>query len=125
VDIVLANEDEARVFTGKKDPRQALEELARRCAISVVKCGDRGSFIQDGSTRVEIKPITVQAVDSTGAGDLYAAGFLYGLMTGCTLEVSGRMGSCVGGKVVEVIGAKMHERKWEEVDGLIKSCRVP
>ncbi len=56
-----------------------------------------------------------QAVDTTGAGDLYAAGFLFGLIQGYALSVCGRIGSLLSGKVVEVIGAKLDEEKWREV----------
>jgi sugar/nucleoside kinase (ribokinase family) len=124
VDIVLANEDEARTFTKKEDPREALAEIAKRCKIAVVKCGEKGSYIQHRSRQFRIDPIPIKAVDSTGAGDLYAAGFMYGLMNGHSVDVSGKMGSCVGGKVVEVIGAKMHDQKWEEIAGLIQHCVV-
>ena len=122
VDIVLANEDEARTLTGKKDPREALREIAGYSKIAVVKCGEKGSFIQYGSHQYQIDPISIKAVDTTGAGDLYAAGFLYGLMNGFPLDIAGKMGACVGGKVVEVIGAKMHDKKWSEIRGLIKGC---
>lgn len=122
VDIVLANEDEARTFTDREDPREALAEIAKRCKIAVVKCGARGSYIQHESRQYRIDPISIEAIDTTGAGDLYAAGFMYGLMNGHSVEISGKMGSCVGGKVVEVIGAKMHDHKWKEIGGLIQSC---
>ncbi len=122
VDIVLANEDEARTFTGKENPREALREIAKQCRIAVVKCGESGSFIQHESQQYRIEPISIQALDTTGAGDLYAAGFMYGLMNGYSVEISGKMGACVGGKVVEVIGAKMNDQKWNEVSGLIQSC---
>jgi sugar/nucleoside kinase (ribokinase family) len=124
VDVVLANEDEARTFTKREDPREALAEIAKRCKIAVVKCGEKGSYIQHRSRQFRIDPISIKAIDSTGAGDLYAAGFMYGLMNGYSVEVSGKMGSCVGGKVVEVIGAKMHDQKWEEIAGLIQRCVV-
>lgn len=125
VDIVLANEDEARTLTHKQDPREALQEMAGFCKIAVVKCGEKGSFIQNNQTQYRIEPISIKALDTTGAGDLYAAGFLYGLMNGYPLDVAGNMGACVGGKVVEVIGAKMHEKKWGEVRGLISGCVPP
>jgi sugar/nucleoside kinase (ribokinase family) len=125
VDIVLANEDEARTFTGSEDPREALAEIAKRCKIAVVKCGEKGSYIQHESRQYRIDPISIEAIDTTGAGDLYAAGFMYGLMSGHSVEISGKMGSCVGGKVVEVIGAKMHEHKWNEIDRLIQGCVLP
>jgi sugar/nucleoside kinase (ribokinase family) len=58
-------------------------------------------------------------VDTTGAGDLYAAGFLYGLIQDYPLAVCGRIGSLLSGKVVEVVGAKLAEAQWREVEAAL------
>jgi sugar/nucleoside kinase (ribokinase family) len=111
VDIVFANEEEARAFTGKS-PREALTEIATVCSIAVVKTGAEGSLIQAGDEFVKIKAISANSVDTTGAGDIYAAGFLYGLAQGWSLTKAGKAGSLLAGKVVEVIGAKIPEYQW-------------
>ena len=106
IDIVFANEEEARAFTGK-EPEQALIHIADHCDIAVVKIGKEGSFIKSGSESVLVKPRLANCIDTTGAGDLYAAGFLYGLANGYSLDICGKIGSLVSGNVVEVLGAKM------------------
>jgi sugar/nucleoside kinase (ribokinase family) len=85
----------------------------------VVKCGSDGSIIQQKGNQYGIEPETSRAVDTTGAGDLYAAGFFYGLMNGYPLDMCGKLGSILGGKVVEIIGARMSEKKWEEINTFI------
>ncbi|HLP62291.1 MAG TPA: PfkB family carbohydrate kinase, partial [Candidatus Deferrimicrobium sp.] len=120
VDIVFANEEEAKSFTGKNDPQEALVDIAEKCRIAVVKIGKEGSLIKAGCRQYNIPPITAAAVDTTGAGDLYAAGFFYGLTCGHSLDICGKIGSITSGKIVEVVGAKMDDRKWQEVIHLAK-----
>jgi len=81
VDIVFANEEEAMSLTGK-NPEDALIEIAEMCSIAVVKLGARGSLIKSGDCVVNIDAISAKSIDTTGAGDLYAAGFLSGLIKG-------------------------------------------
>jgi sugar/nucleoside kinase (ribokinase family) len=119
VDIVFANEDEAKAFTGITDPEAALVEIAKNCKIAVVKIGAEGSLIKEGKNLYRIPPIEADAIDTTGAGDLYQAGFFYGLCKGYSLDICGRFGSITAGKTVEVMGAKMGEEKWGEVEDLI------
>ncbi len=119
VDIVFANEDESMAFSGENSPAEALVTISPRCRIAVVKLGKNGSLIKHKEERHEIGCIPAKAVDTTGAGDLYAAGFLYGLIQGYALPVCGRIGSLLSGKVVEVIGAKLDEAKWKEVEAAL------
>jgi sugar/nucleoside kinase (ribokinase family) len=119
VDIVFANEDESMAFSGKDSPHEALVSISPQCRIAVVKLGKKGSLIKHKDERHEIECIPAVAVDTTGAGDLYAAGFLYGLIREYPLPVCGRIGSLLSGKVVEVIGAKLDEAKWKEVEAAL------
>lgn len=119
VDIVFANEAEAMAFTGE-EPRPALDVLARYCEIAIVKTGSEGSMVRSGDTVYTIKPYPAKAVDATGAGDIYAAGFLYGHACGWTPDRCGDLGSYIAGKVVSVIGPKLSEAQWEEVKLKIK-----
>ncbi len=114
VDIVFANEEEARSFTGK-EPEEALIHISEHCEIAVVKIGKEGSYIKSGSNSVKVMPRLAECIDTTGAGDLYAAGFLYGLANGYPHEICGKIGSLVSAKVVEVIGAKMTDEVWNEI----------
>jgi sugar/nucleoside kinase (ribokinase family) len=119
VDIVFANEDESMAFSGEKTPHEALVSISPQCRIAVVKLGKKGSLVKRRDERHEIGCIPAQAVDTTGAGDLYAAGFLYGLIREYPLAVCGRIGSLLSGKVVEVVGAKLDESQWQEVEAAL------
>jgi sugar/nucleoside kinase (ribokinase family) len=119
VDIVFANEDEARSLTGL-EPAEALEQLAGMCETAVVKIGREGSLARSGNLKVEIGVIDVNCIDTTGAGDLYAAGFLYGIVHEFPLEKCGRIGAILAGKVIEIIGPKLDETGWKAAKGLIK-----
>jgi sugar/nucleoside kinase (ribokinase family) len=118
VDIVFANEEEAKAFTGK-DPREALLEIGGKCGIAVVKTGSEGSMIKKGDDIHDIGIIAVTPVDTTGAGDLYASGFLYGLATDKPLFDCGRIGALLAGNVIEFMGSKMPEERWIEILGQI------
>jgi sugar/nucleoside kinase (ribokinase family) len=120
VDIVFANEEEARSLTGL-EPREALDELAKLCSIAVVKVGKEGSIVKNGNSKFEIGIIPVKSLDTTGAGDLYASGFLYGLVNGYDLAKCGRIGAILAGKVIENIGPKIDEEGWLVVRKMIQS----
>ncbi len=119
VDIVFANEEEARAFTGK-EPYEALNEIADKCSIAIVKIGKDGSYIKSGNEIVQVKPRLANCIDTTGAGDLYAAGFLFGFANNLSLEICGKIGSLVSGNVVEVLGAKMTDEVWAQIHADIK-----
>ena len=119
VDIVFANESEAKAFT-KREPREALDELARHCKIAVVKVGKDGSMVKQGDEYHYIEPWPAATIDATGAGDTYAAGFLYAHSMGLPLKVCGEIGSIIAAKVVEVIGTKIDVPRWKEAKTAIK-----
>jgi sugar/nucleoside kinase (ribokinase family) len=119
VDIVFANEEEAMAFSGKNSPQEALVTISPQCRIAVVKLGKNGSLIRQNDEHHRIGSIPAKAVDTTGAGDLYAAGFLYGLIHSYPLPVCGNIGALLSGKVVEVVGAKLDEQKWQEVEAVL------
>ena len=119
VDIVFANESESRSFTHKA-PEDALDSLAEVCKIAVVKVGAEGSFVKSGNLKYKIAPCPAKAVDATGAGDTFAAGFLYGYSCGLPLDVCGKIGSLASSKVVEIIGTKMDSATWDEIRSGIK-----
>jgi sugar/nucleoside kinase (ribokinase family) len=116
VDILIANEDEARAFTGQDDERAALEVLAAQAEFAVVKLGARGSLISHGGRVVAVPPQGEGGVvDTTGAGDLWASGFLYGLVQGLPLEQCGRLASRCGYEVCRVLGASIPEEGWQRI----------
>lgn len=114
VDIVFANEEEAKAFTGK-EPKKALNDIAQITDIAIVKVGSKGSMIKQGDTTTYISPIKAHSVDTTGAGDLYASGFLYGMANNLGFKKAGSLGSLLAGTVIEVVGAKFGEDKWQEI----------
>jgi len=114
VDIVFANEEEAIALTGKQ-PEEALDAISEMCNIAVVKLGAQGSLIKTGDRIVKIEAIKVKSIDTTGAGDIYASGFLYALSENLDLGIAGKIGSLLAGTVVEVIGAKIPEKTWEQL----------
>ncbi len=112
VDIVFANEEEAYSFTGK-NPIEALDEIASMCELAIVKIGKEGSLIKKGEEVIRISPVLANAVDTTGAGDSFAAGFFYGLTKGYSLQKCGNIASFISAKVVEVMGPNLPENVWE------------
>jgi sugar/nucleoside kinase (ribokinase family) len=114
VDIVLANEDEARAYTGLGET-ESLEHFAAKVETAVVKRGKHGALIGRGKDRVEVDAHLVKAIDTTGAGDLWASGFLYGLNHGLSLENSANLASKIGSEVVQVLGAVIPPEGWTRV----------
>lgn len=120
VDIVFVNEDEAYAFTGKRE-REALHALCELCDIAVVKLGERGSLIKfDGAVHV-VDPHPVAVVNTNGAGDMYAAGFLHGLAHGHSIDSVGKVASHVAALVVASPGARIHERHHEQLKDVLKN----
>lgn len=114
VDIVFANEDEARAFTGKA-PSEALEAISEHVHIAVVKTGKEGSLVKSADRAFRVPARKANCIDTTGAGDLYATGFLFGMACELPLESCGEIASLVAGRVVEVLGAKIPDIVWEEI----------
>lgn len=120
VDILIANEDEARAYTGQTDPLAALAGLSENVTIAALKVGALGSYLSHAGEVTRVQPQTgCTAVDTTGAGDLWAAGFLYGLVNGYSLDRCGALGSACGYEVCQVIGAKIPNAGWERIRTLL------
>lgn len=113
IDIIFANEEEAKSLT-MKDAEESLNCIADKVEIAVVKIGKKGSLIKRGEDVVKIGCNKVNVIDTTGAGDMYAAGFLYGLINDYSLERCGTIGNHLAESIIQVIGAKMDENRWEE-----------
>lgn len=118
IDIVFANEEESKALTGLA-PEEALNSIAERCEIAVVKVGKEGSLIKHNGQTIHIEAIAANAIDTTGAGDMYASGFLYGISSGLSIDKAGRIGSLLAGNVIEVMGAKMDESRWGKIKSLL------
>jgi sugar/nucleoside kinase (ribokinase family) len=121
VDILMANEDEALAYTGYSDEIKALKSMAENTRIAVLKVGKRGSFIAHDGKIIKVEPMgDGEAVDTTGAGDLWASGFLFGLVNGFSLEKCGKLGSACGYEVCQVIGANISEQGWQRIRKLLE-----
>lgn len=100
VDILFANEEEAKAFTGL-EPEKALKTMSKMVDISIIKTGRSGSLVKRGKEIARIGIIPVTPVDTTGAGDLYASGFLFGIANGQSLQRCGELGAMLAGNVIE------------------------
>lgn len=107
VDLVFCNQDEACAFAERDDVGAAIDVIRGLGADAAVTLGKRGSVIARDGARVEVPPEPVTPVDSTGAGDLYAAGVLAGLCQGKPIEEAGAMGSKMAAQVLAVHGARI------------------
>lgn len=121
VDIVFSNEEEARAFTGEI-PERALETISRKCSIAVVKLGAKGACIKKGGQLFHTDAVMVEKVlDTTGAGDYFSAGFLYGLTVGASLAKCGMIGALLASHVIQVVGTTLPDEKWNEIKLNIKA----
>lgn len=114
-DMVFANEEEARAFTGK-EPREALDELAQLCHLAVVKVGKDGAMARCGENFATQTAMSVnQVVDTTAAGDFFAAGFLYAHALDRDLQACLYAGSILSGHVIQIIGSKLSDEVWQNI----------
>lgn len=114
VDILFANEEEAKAFTGKA-PSEALDEIASMCHTAIVKVGRKGSFVKSNGKVWEIGISEHKTVDSTGAGDFYAAGFLYGIAAGHDVCTAANIGKLLSGNIVSVVGVRLTDKQWAKI----------
>lgn len=112
VDILFANEEEIKALNGKA-PEEAAREIGPEVELAVIKMGAEGSFCYSKGELIRVGVRPSRPIDTTGAGDLYAAGFLYGHMNGYSVQNCGKIGAILSGRVIELIGAKMDEATWE------------
>lgn len=108
VNVLFANEEEAEIFTNESDYMKSLKKISGMVDVAIVKIGSRGSVVKFRNKIIKIKPYYAEAIDTTGAGDMYAAGFLYGLSQRFSLERSGKIASFLSSRVVEQIGARLN-----------------
>jgi sugar/nucleoside kinase (ribokinase family) len=106
VDIVFANERELAALTGFDDFEAGAEAVRGQVEIAVLTRGEHGSVILRGAERVEVAAEPTEVIDTTGAGDAYAAGFMAGLVAGEPLAVCGRWGARAAAETISQIGAR-------------------
>ncbi|MCX5900009.1 MAG: adenosine kinase [Proteobacteria bacterium] len=106
VDLLFCNAQEARALSDTGTNDEALKALAAMCPAIALTDGGSGSLLHFGGETLHVKPCAVSAVDTTGAGDSYAAGLLYGLTNGCSLAASGAIASLFSSRVVAQLGPR-------------------
>lgn len=117
VDLLLCNDEEAAAFTGNDDVEENIAFLVSLVSIAVIKMGKDGSLISSSPGEVIRIPAVAElpVVDTTAAGDHYAAGFFFGLSRGESLERCGIYGAYLGGAVAGVAGSRLTEAQWEKI----------
>ena len=120
VDLIFCNEHEAMDFTGKENLNDAREDLKKYAKSFVITLGKNGAMIWDGTMFIDIEPHQVEAVDSNGAGDMFAGAFLYGITNGHTYAGAGALASLASSKVVSQYGPRL---EWTQAKDVLKSLK--
>ena len=120
VDMLFCNEEEAKIYTGKDNLMEARQVLKKDAKRFVITQGSNGALIYDGDTFIDIEPYEVKAVDTNGAGDMYAGAFLYGITNGMGYAGAGKLASLAGSRVVAQYGPRL---EWHEMQELLKKVK--
>lgn len=120
VDLLFCNEKEAKIYTGKDNLKEAREALKKEAKRFVITQGANGAMIYDGDTFIDIEPYDVNAVDTNGAGDMYAGAFLYGITNGMGFAGAGKLASLAGSKVVSQFGPRL---KWHQMQEILNEAK--
>jgi Sugar kinases, ribokinase family len=121
-DIVFANSEEARYLFDNYDAAECCKSMGKLCDVAIVKNGIKGSYISDHRKLISV-PVSGSSspVDTTGAGDTYAAGFLYGIAKGYDTEKSGAIASYLAGEIISILGAQFPSTKSAEIKKYLES----
>lgn len=122
-DLVFCNENEALCYTGANNVEQAIELLSSECPNVVVTLGSRGAIVKWEGKIYSIPSYPAKPVDTTGAGDCFAGGFMYGIITTGNPVIAGHLASAVGAKVVSQLGARIAGDLTELRDKILKEVR--
>ena len=120
VDILFANASEAEAFTGLP-AQEAVKALEKQVDVALVTLGKEGSLIGSHGQFYHVDAEGGKPVDTTGAGDNFAAGFLYGQSVGASLVQSAQIGSMLSGYVIDVVGPQVPADKWEQIKLKVKA----
>ncbi|MDR2138903.1 MAG: adenosine kinase [Tannerella sp.] len=114
VRILFSNESEAEAYTGLP-AGEAVQKISEQVDISVVTIGSKGALVGSSEGVIAVPASGGNPVDTTGAGDNFAAGFLYGLSVNASLEQSAQVGALLAGHVIETIGPQIPDDRWEQI----------
>jgi sugar/nucleoside kinase (ribokinase family) len=122
VDLLFCNLDEARSLTGIEDTIDCAREIHRHAPNVALTLGPNGSILMHEGEVIAIEGVSTEAIDTTGAGDMYAAGLLFGITSGLTWKQAGHLGSHAAGRIVAQLGARLANRfSPTEIDALMQS----
>jgi sugar/nucleoside kinase (ribokinase family) len=107
VDLFFCNEEEAKSLTGKTDPLECASEIHQHAENVALTLGEKGSLVVHGGETFPIEGAAVDAIDTTGAGDMYAAGILYGITNGMSWPQAGHLASQAASRIVAQLGARI------------------
>jgi sugar/nucleoside kinase (ribokinase family) len=117
IDLLFCNESEAMAYVGTHQLSVAREELKKIAKTFVITRGENGAVIFDGDTFIDIEPYPVKALDTNGAGDMFAGAFLYGITHGQSYAASGKLASLASSKVVTQYGPRL---KWHQTQEIVQ-----
>ncbi|MCO6358377.1 adenosine kinase [Roseivirga pacifica] len=120
VDLLFCNEEEAMAFTETTDVLAAREALKKEAKQFVITQGENGAIIFDGDTFIDIEPYNTKAIDTNGAGDMFAGAFLYGITNGMPMAAAGKLASMAASKVVSQFGPRL---PWHDAQQVLKSLK--
>ncbi|UXX80291.1 adenosine kinase [Reichenbachiella carrageenanivorans] len=115
VDLLFCNEEEAMLYTEKDNLKEAREELKKIADRFVITLGKNGAMIFDGDTFIDIEPYQVDAIDTNGAGDMYAGAFMFGITNGHSYAEAGKIASLASSKVVSQFGPRLEPEQTKSV----------
>jgi len=115
VDLFFCNEQEAVSLTGKSDPIACASQIHEHAENVALTLGEKGSIVMHGGESFPIEGVQVDAIDTTGAGDMYAGGLLYGITNGMTWRQAGHLASHAAARVVAQMGARL-DRKFTRAE---------
>jgi len=115
VDLLFANEEEAMIYTGKANLMEAREELKKIAKHFVITQGKNGAMIYDGDTFIDIEPYATTAIDTNGAGDMFAGAFMYGITNGHSYASSGKLASMASSRIVSQYGPRLEQHEAKEI----------
>ena len=115
VDLLFCNVEEAKLFAGVSSLNEAKEALMRVAKEFVITLSDKGSIVYDGSQFIEIEPFPTKPIDTTGAGDMFAGAFLYGINNGLDHRESGTLASRASSAIVSKFGPRFESGQAQEI----------
>jgi sugar/nucleoside kinase (ribokinase family) len=119
IDLLFCNEDEARAYTGAANRDEACRALTAAAAAVCITCGPDGAYLHQNGCTSTVPGVAVQAIDTTGAGDMFAGGVLFGVTNGYTLEQAAQLGSYAAAQVVARYGPRLDRPLKDQIPAIL------